>query len=77
VHDGVLLDISNLRHLSDTLDDCVGETASVSLEVTVVNLADTNGSIDEKRIFLVSGLKEVEVVVHSRGVEVVLQHDDV
>jgi hypothetical protein len=45
--------------------------------VTVVHLADANGSVGEKRIFFVSGLEEVEMVVQGGGVEVVLQHDDV
>ena len=77
MHDGVLLDISNLRHLPDTLDDGVGETTGVPLHVTVVDLTNTNGSVGEKRVSLMSGLEEVEVVVDRGRVEVVLQHDDV
>jgi hypothetical protein len=72
----VLLDISHLRHLPNALDDGVGETTRVALEVTVVHLTDANGSISEERVFFVGGLKEVEVVIHDGGVEVVLQHDD-
>lgn len=75
--DRILFDISDLRHLSDTSNDGVGETTGIAFEMTVVHLADTNGTIGEERIFLVSGLEEVEVVVHGRGMEVVLQHDDV
>jgi hypothetical protein len=71
VHNGVLFDISNLRHLSDPLDD------GVVLEVTVVYLANANGFVGEKRIFFMSGLEEIEMIVQGGGVEVVLQHDDV
>ena len=73
----VLFDVSNLWHLPDPLDDSVGETTSVTLEVTVVDLADTNGAVGEERILFVSGLEEVEMVVQGGVVEVVLQHDDV
>ena len=73
----ILFDVSNLWHLPDALDDSVGETTSVALEVTVVDLADADGSVNEERVFLVSGLEEVEMVVHGGGMEVVLQHDDV
>lgn len=45
--------------------------------MTVVDLADANGSIGEERVFLVSGLEEVEMVVHGGGMEVILQHDNV
>ena len=77
MNNGVLFDVCNIRHLPDSLDDGIGETTSVSFEVTVVYLADTDGSVGEKRVFLVSGLEEVEVVVHGRGMDVILQHDDV
>ena len=40
VNNGVLFDISNLWHLSDTLDDGIGETASVAFEVTIVRTLD-------------------------------------
>ena len=76
MNNGILLDISHLGHLPDTLDDGVGETTRVALEMTVVHLTDTNGSVSEERVFFVGGLKEVEVVVHGGGVEIVLQHDD-
>ena len=76
MNNGVLFDISDLRHLSDTLDDGVGETTRVALEIAVVYLADTNGTVGEERVFLVGGLEEVEVVVQGGEVEVVLQHDD-
>ena len=72
-----MLDISNLRHLPDPLNDGIGETTSVALEMAVVYLADADGPVSEKRVFLVSALEEVEVVVHGGVVEVVLQHDDV
>ena len=58
-------------------NDGIGETTSVALEVTFVYLADTNGCVGEKRIFLLSSLEEVETVVRDGGVEVVLQHYDV
>ena len=74
--DGILFDISNLQHLHNTLDDGISETTRVTLEMTVVHLTDTNGSVSEERVFFVSGLKEVEVVAHGGGMEVVLQHDD-
>ena len=74
--DGILFDISNLRHLPNTLDDGVGETTRVTFEMAVVHPTDTNGSVGEERVFFVSGLKEVEVVVHGGGMEVVFQHDD-
>jgi hypothetical protein len=77
VNDGILFNVGDLWHLPDPLDDGVGETTSVSLEVTVVDLADANGTVSEKRVFVVSALEEVEVVVHGGGVDVVLQHDDV
>ena len=77
MNNGILFDVSDLWHLPDTLNDGVGETTSVALEVTVVDLADTNGTFDEEGVFLMSGLEEVEMVVHGGGVEVVLQHDDV
>ena len=38
-------------------------------------MANTDGTFNEG-IFLVSGLEEVEMVVHGEEVEVVLQHDD-
>jgi len=77
VNNRVLLNICNLRHLPDPLDDGIGETTGVALEVTFVYLADTNGSVGEERIFLVSSLEGVETVVRGGGVEVVLQHYDV
>lgn len=77
MNNGVLFDVSDLRHLSDTLNNTVGESASIALEVTVVQLADTDGTVKEERIFLVSDLEEVEMVVHGGEVEVVLQHDNV
>ena len=77
MHDGVLLDISNLWHLSDTSDDGVGETTGVPLHVTVVDLTTTDGPVGEEGVFLVNGLEEVEVVVDRGRVEVVLQRDDV
>jgi len=77
VDNGVLFDVSNLWHLPDPLDDGVGETTGVALEVTIVDLADTNGTVGEKRIFFMSSLEEVEMVVHGGGVDVVVQHDDV
>lgn len=76
MNNGVLLNISDLRHLSYTLNDGVGETTGIALEVTVVHLANTNRTIGEEWVFLVSNLEEVEVVVYGRQVEVVLQHDD-
>lgn len=77
MNNGVLFNVSDLWHLPDSFDDGVGETTSVALEVTVVYLADANGPVNEKRVFLVSDLEEAEVTVEGRGVEVVLQHDDV
>lgn len=77
MNNGILLDVGDFWHLPDALNDGVGETTGVALEVTVVDLADTNGTLDEEGVFLVSGLEEVEVVVQGGGVEVVLQHDDV
>ena len=77
MNSGGLFDISNLRYLSDAPDDGVGETASVAFEVTVVHLTNTNGSVSEEGVFLVSGLKEVEMVAHGGRVEVVHQHDNV
>ena len=77
MNDRVLFDVSDLRHLPDSLDDGIGETTGVTLEVTVVYLADTDGSISEKRVLLVSDLEKVEVVVHDGVVEIVLQHNNV
>ena len=77
MNNGVLLDVGNLWHLPDPLDDGVGETTSVALHVTVVHLADPNGTVGGKRILLVGGLEEVEMVVQGGGVEVVFEHDDV
>ena len=68
---GILFDISNLQHLPNTLDDGVGETTRIILEATVVHLTDTNGSVSQERVLFMSGLKEVEVVVHGGGMEVV------
>ena len=45
--------------------------------MTVIYLADTNGSVGEKGIFLLSSLEEVETVVCGGGVEVFLQHYNV
>ena len=45
--------------------------------MTVVHLADANGSIGKESVFLVNDLEEVGEVVHSGGMEVILQHDDV
>jgi hypothetical protein len=50
------------------LDDGVSETTCVACEMTVV----PNRSVGEEKVFLVSGLKEVEVVVRDGGVEVIL-----
>ena len=77
MNNGVLLDVSDLWHLPDALDNGVGETTGVALEVTVVHLADTNGAVGKQGIFLVSDLEEVEMVIHGGGMDVVLQHDDV
>ena len=57
------LDASNFWHLPDTLNDEVGETTGVVLEVIVVDVADTNGTFNGKGVFLVSGLEEIEIVV--------------
>ena len=72
-----MFEIGNLRHLSDTLNDGVGETASVAFEVTVVHLTNTDESINEEGVVLVSGLEEVGMAVQSGRAEVVLQHDNV
>ena len=77
MNNGVLLDVGNLRHLPDPLDDGLGETTSVALQVTIVHLADPNGSVGGKRVLLVGGLEEIEMVVQGGGVQVVLEHDDV
>ena len=77
MNSGGLFDISNLRCLSGALGSGVGETASVAFEVTVVHLTNPNGPISEEGVFLVSGLKEVEMVAHGGRVEVVHQHDNV
>ena len=77
MNNGVLFDVSDLWHLPDPLDDGVGETASVALEVTIVDLVDANKTVGEKRTLFVSSLEEVEMVVQGGGVDVVLQHDDV
>lgn len=75
-HDGDLSDISNNWHLSDTLRDGVSAT-SVALQVTVVYLTDTNELVGEEGVLVMSGLEEVEVVVHDGGVKLVLQHENV
>ena len=75
--DGILFYVSNLWHLPDSFDDGVGKTTGVAIEMSVIYLADTNETISNKGVFLVSGLEEVEVIIDGRGVEVVLQHDDV
>ena len=77
MNNGVLFDVSDLWHLPDPLDDGVGETASVALEVTVIDLADPNGTVGEKRTLFMSSLEEVEMVVQGGGAVVVLQHDNV
>ena len=77
VNDGILFDVSNFWHLPDSSDDSVGETTGIAIEMSVIYLADTNGTISKKGVFLVSGLEEVEVIFNGGGVEVVLQHDDV
>ena len=70
--DGILFDISNLRHLPNTSDDGVGETTRVTLE-----MADTNGSVGEERVFFVSGLKEVKwLSMAEERRSPVFQHDD-
>jgi len=77
VNNGVLLNVGNLWHLPDPLNDGLGETTSIALQVTVVHLADAGGSVDGKRVLLMGGLEEVEMVVQGGGVEVILEHDDV
>ena len=77
MNSGVLFDVGNLWRPPDVLDDGVGGTASIALEMTVVNLADTDGTLSEKRVLFVSGLEEVEMTIESASVEVILQHDDV
>ena len=77
MNDGILFDVSNFWHLPDSSDDSVGETTGIAIEMSVIYLADTNGTISKKGVFLVSGLEEVEVIFNGGGVEVVLQHDDV
>jgi hypothetical protein len=58
------------------LNDGVGETTGVALEVIVAGVADTNGTLNGEGAFLVTGLEEVEMVVQGRRVEVVPPHDD-
>ena len=53
----------NFWHLPDTLNDEVGETTGVVLEVIVVNVADTNGTFNGKGVFHMSGLEEIEIAV--------------
>ena len=66
-----MFNVSNLWCLPGALDDGIGGPTSVALGVTVVYLADTNGSIGKKRVFFVSSLEEVEMVAEGGGVEVV------
>ena len=77
MNNGVLFNVGNFWHLPDALDNGVGEAASVALEMSVVHLADTGRTLSERRILFVGGLEEVEMTIEGRGVEVVLQHDDV
>jgi len=78
VNNRILFNVGNLCHLPYLLDDDIGETTGVTLEVTVVHLTDANGPVsDETVFFLMNGLEEVEVVVCGGGGEIVLQHDDV
>ena len=77
VNNRILFNVRDLWRLPDSLDDAVGETASVTREIAVVHMADPNGPVSDKKIFLMSGLEEVEVIVHRGCGEFVLQHDDV
>ena len=73
----VLFNERNLWHLPDSLDDGIGKTASVALEIAIVHLADASRYVSDKRVFFVDGLEEVEVVIRGEGGEIILQHDDV
>ena len=68
-----MFDVDDFWHHPGTLNDGVGEMAGVTLEVTVVDLADTNGTLK----FFVSDLEKDSMVAQGGVVEVVLQHDDV
>ena len=52
------------------LDGSIGEMASIAFEVAVVPLTNTNRSISKEGVFLMSGLGDVEIVVHGGKVEV-------
>ena len=57
------LNASDFWHLPDTLNNEVSETTGVVLEVIIVDVADTNGTLNGKGVFLMSGLEEIEIVV--------------
>ena len=53
------LNSNNFWHLPDTLNDKVGETTGIVLEVIVADVADTNGTFNGKGVFYMSGLEEI------------------
>ena len=76
MYNGILFDISDFWHIPDTLHDKVGETAGVAFEGDCCGLGWTNGTFNKEGVTLVSGLEEVEMIVHGGGVRVVPQHND-
>lgn len=74
--DLVLLHVLDLGQLPELVDGRVAELAGVALHVRVVDVGDAPEEVPE-RVARVHVLQEVHVVLHERGCEPVLQHDDV
>lgn len=77
MYDLVLLDILDLRHHTKLVDGVLGEATGVALDMAVIHLTDAGALVSGKAGFGVDSLEEVEMVVHPRRVEVVLQHNNI
>lgn len=74
--DLVLLHVLDLGQLPELVDGRVAELAGVALHVRVIDVGDAPKEVPE-RVARVHVLQEVHVVLHERGCEPVLEHDDV
>ena len=60
---GILFDVSDFWHLPDMLNNGASEMTSVTHEMTIMVLVETNGTFSEDGVLLMSSLEEAKVVV--------------
>ena len=74
--DLVVLDVVDLGHHPDVVDDVLAELARVALDMAVVDVGEAGERVRE-RVRGVNVLEEVHMVRHEGGRDTVLEHDDI